>query len=720
MPRRWRRCSIPPTRATAATRRSPGTCCATPVGRSRTPTARLSPSAPEFTTERTAEVGDLVLYFDGEQPYHVGVVESDDTVVSATLNGGIRRTPFGAFAGEIKLSASHCQRHVDADRSTGADASAPASAPKVGAALADCRYTRGLRRRIEPSPSGRHSRPYGCLRDRGATRRRRIRTALQRTSTLSSGGPRPIQMQPAAGAPSRALRRCLIGAVIAVRPPVSPVPQPAKRSPSSRAGSALRRTCPAPVAAAAKRHLLDVIGVALASSTDAVRPHGAAARRRRWAAPGDGTVIGFADRLPPAWSALVNGALAHGIDYDDTHEEARRARELQRRPAALAAAEASGADGRALPHRPRARHGERRATRSRRARRASTTAASTPPASAGPSPPRWSPASLAGLPAARLADALGLAGSMASGSDGVPHRRHLVEAHPRRLGRARRPRRGAPRRAPGSPDRARCLDGRFGFYRSHLGDDGWDARRGDARSRPALAHAGDRPEALSGCHMTHAFIDCAASLRGERRRRPGRDRRDRVLHPSARDAGRLRAARDRSWCRRPTTTRSSACRTPSPACWCAATSTSTTSPTQPIRDPAVLDLARRVDLRARPAPPTIRTPSPAGCASRCATAARSSATSRSTAAAPSGRCRTTRCGEKFRRNAAGVPRQVDALAAAGGADASPSAARRRAAEHHEGTRCRGNARRRPRYGSSDDGHRARRLGLRGGPSSGRG
>jgi hypothetical protein len=64
-------------------------------------TASLATSS-DFTNERTADVGDLVLYYDGEQPYHVGVVESDDTVVSATLNGGIRRTPFGAFAGEIR------------------------------------------------------------------------------------------------------------------------------------------------------------------------------------------------------------------------------------------------------------------------------------------------------------------------------------------------------------------------------------------------------------------------------------------------------------------------------------------------------------------------------------------------------------------------------------------------------------------------------------------
>ncbi len=44
-------------------------------------------------------MGDLVFYYDGEEAYHVGFVESDDRVVSSTLNGGIRRTPLDAFPG---------------------------------------------------------------------------------------------------------------------------------------------------------------------------------------------------------------------------------------------------------------------------------------------------------------------------------------------------------------------------------------------------------------------------------------------------------------------------------------------------------------------------------------------------------------------------------------------------------------------------------------------
>ena len=50
----------------------------------------------------TPEAGDLVVYYDGEKPYHVGLLESEDQVVSATLNTGVRRAPLAAFAGEVR------------------------------------------------------------------------------------------------------------------------------------------------------------------------------------------------------------------------------------------------------------------------------------------------------------------------------------------------------------------------------------------------------------------------------------------------------------------------------------------------------------------------------------------------------------------------------------------------------------------------------------------
>lgn len=60
------------------------------------------PTAFGLRAERSADVGDLALYYADGAPYHVAMVDSDDGVVSATLNGGLRHAPFGAFAGEIR------------------------------------------------------------------------------------------------------------------------------------------------------------------------------------------------------------------------------------------------------------------------------------------------------------------------------------------------------------------------------------------------------------------------------------------------------------------------------------------------------------------------------------------------------------------------------------------------------------------------------------------
>lgn len=56
-----------------------------------------------FRTTTKPEPGDLVLYLDGQSPYHVGVLESEDVVVSTTLNGGMVRTPLEAFGGERRF-----------------------------------------------------------------------------------------------------------------------------------------------------------------------------------------------------------------------------------------------------------------------------------------------------------------------------------------------------------------------------------------------------------------------------------------------------------------------------------------------------------------------------------------------------------------------------------------------------------------------------------------
>lgn len=49
-----------------------------------------------------AHVGDLAVYLRDGVPYHVGVFEAEDRIVSSTLNAGIVRTMPDAFAGELK------------------------------------------------------------------------------------------------------------------------------------------------------------------------------------------------------------------------------------------------------------------------------------------------------------------------------------------------------------------------------------------------------------------------------------------------------------------------------------------------------------------------------------------------------------------------------------------------------------------------------------------
>lgn len=49
-----------------------------------------------------AKPGDLVVYLRDEAPYHVGLLEAKNQVVSSTLNGGITRTVIDAFPGEVR------------------------------------------------------------------------------------------------------------------------------------------------------------------------------------------------------------------------------------------------------------------------------------------------------------------------------------------------------------------------------------------------------------------------------------------------------------------------------------------------------------------------------------------------------------------------------------------------------------------------------------------
>ena len=101
---------------------------------------------------------------------------------------------------------------------------------------------------------------------------------------------------------------------------------------------------PDDVRAIAKSHLLDALGLGLASNAmdygTAVHDAG-----QRLGTSDESHVLGFGTPLPAASAALVNGTLIHGLDFDDTHIGAIYHATAPALAAALAAGEAAGADG---------------------------------------------------------------------------------------------------------------------------------------------------------------------------------------------------------------------------------------------------------------------------------------------------------------------------------------------------------------------------------------
>lgn len=101
---------------------------------------------------------------------------------------------------------------------------------------------------------------------------------------------------------------------------------------------------PADVVAQAKRHILDSLGIALASSNEDFA-HRTAQAIAGLAGEGAFPVIGFGLRLPLRDAAMLNGTLIHGLDYDDTHGDAVVHASASAVPTALGMARKTGATG---------------------------------------------------------------------------------------------------------------------------------------------------------------------------------------------------------------------------------------------------------------------------------------------------------------------------------------------------------------------------------------
>jgi 2-methylcitrate dehydratase PrpD len=108
-------------------------------------------------------------------------------------------------------------------------------------------------------------------------------------------------------------------------------------------------TVPAEVRDRVKALGLDLAGIMLRARHDAesTAPMIAAARRLGLTG-GTCTVVGDAEGYTPPGAAMLNGTLAHSLDFDDTHAPGSLHPSAPIVPAAYAAAEMAGADGRSV------------------------------------------------------------------------------------------------------------------------------------------------------------------------------------------------------------------------------------------------------------------------------------------------------------------------------------------------------------------------------------
>ncbi|MFD7432145.1 MmgE/PrpD family protein [Streptomyces sp. NPDC059818] len=289
-----------------------------------------------------------------------------------------------------------------------------------------------------------------------------------------------------------------------------------------------RNGVPEAVTTDATGRVLDFLGNCLAAlgpdtgENDEAAPHQAVLRtaRRAGGRPEAG-VIGTGDRLPADRAALVNGTLAHALDFDDTHLPSVLHPTAAVLPAALAVAEAEGADGAALTA-ALAAGGEvcvrlgmasydpalRNSAFFERGLHATSICGTVGAAVAS--------AMLLGLSAEGIADAVGIACSMGAG---------VIEAN-RTGGSVKRVHCGwaahcgvtaAQLAAEGVTGPPTVIEGRFGFLTAFLGDqwhaepltEGLDAMHDTANWQYLRTVYKPYPSN----HFTHPGIDCALALR---------------------------------------------------------------------------------------------------------------------------------------------------------------------------------------------------------------
>lgn len=272
---------------------------------------------------------------------------------------------------------------------------------------------------------------------------------------------------------------------------------------------------PPEVVASVRLRTLDTLGIALAASVSELAPALRGALEG-WTAQGDCTVVGAKLTASPPLAALANGALAHGLDYDDTHPASITHASAVVLPTVLALGEATGADGRSVVA--AAVAGYEAITRLGMAASGAFHARGWHATSVcGTLAAALAAGKLEGLDAGRLTAALGVAGSFASGiMEFLEDGSWVKRIHPGWAGHGGIVAAALARGGFTGP--ATVLEGRFGLYRAFVGAEPdaapfltlgreWETLRVSFKPYPC-------------CHLNHAYLDCALALRRAHRIEP--------------------------------------------------------------------------------------------------------------------------------------------------------------------------------------------------------
>ncbi len=278
---------------------------------------------------------------------------------------------------------------------------------------------------------------------------------------------------------------------------------------------------PAEVAARAKALTLDLIGSAVRARREAESTPSLLAMLKALGLDGAGpaSVMGDSQRYSPAVAALLNGALGHSLDFDDTHADSSLHPSAPVVPAAFAVGEAVGASGAEVltaivaGYEVCCRLGNALDPTSHYAR------GFHPTATAGTFGAAAAAAKLYRLPAERIAAAFGVSGSQAAGSlqfleNGAWNKRFQVGAAAMN---------GVIAATLAQQDflgASEPIEGRYGLLRGYTDD---------ARPGKAVADLGHVFETMKigvkpypSCRYTHAAVEMLIAMRRDHNLTPER------------------------------------------------------------------------------------------------------------------------------------------------------------------------------------------------------